>query len=47
MPRLDTLSEVMRQVLLSFPCVAYATMPWAPLQQELSRSRLALHAGDG
>lgn len=42
MPRLATLSAVVRQVLLSFPCLEYDTVPWTPLAQELSQSTLAL-----
>jgi D-proline reductase (dithiol) PrdB len=42
MPRLETLSEVLRQVLLSFPCLEYDTAPWTPWQQELAHGRLAL-----
>lgn len=42
MPSLESLSEVARQVLLSFPCLEYDTSPWTPLSQELSQSTLAL-----
>lgn len=42
MPSLESLSEVARQVLLSFPCLEYDTAPWTPLSQELSQSTLAL-----
>ena len=42
MPRLEQLSEVQRQVLLSFPCLEHATAPWTSLRKELSRSTLAL-----
>lgn len=42
MPRLDQLSEVQRQVLLSFPCLEHDTAPWNPLRRDLSRSKLAL-----
>jgi len=42
MPRLNHLSEVQRQVLLSFPCLEYDSVPWTPLRRELSRSKLAL-----
>lgn len=31
MPRLESLSEVLRQVLLTFPCLEYDTTPWTPL----------------
>ncbi len=42
MPRLESLSEVLRQVLLTFPCLDYDTTPWTPLRQALSQSTLAL-----
>ena len=42
MPRLKRLSEVQRQVLLSFPCLEYDSTPWTPLRKELSHSKLAL-----
>jgi D-proline reductase (dithiol) PrdB len=42
MPKLERLSEVMRQVLLSFPCLEYDTTPWTPLRQALAHSKLAL-----
>jgi hypothetical protein len=42
MPRLETLSEVVRQVLLPFPCLEHDATPWTPLRQGLSHSKLAL-----
>lgn len=42
MPRLEKLSEVQRQVLLSFPCLEYDTTPWTPLRKELPQSKLAV-----
>ncbi|MFQ5880150.1 MAG: glycine/sarcosine/betaine reductase selenoprotein B family protein [Dehalococcoidia bacterium] len=42
MPRLERLSEVQRQVLLSFPCLEHDSAPWRPLRKELSQSKLAL-----
>jgi D-proline reductase (dithiol) PrdB len=42
MPRLETLSEVIRQVLVNFPCLEYDTTPWTPLRQELAQSTVAL-----
>ncbi len=42
MPRLDTLSEVVRQVLVAFPCVEHETAPWTPLGQPLGRATVAL-----
>jgi D-proline reductase (dithiol) PrdB len=41
MPRLDTLSEVVRKVLLSFPCLEPPTAPWTP-PPALSRATVAL-----
>jgi D-proline reductase (dithiol) PrdB len=42
MPRLETLSEIGRQVLLTFPCLENDTAPWTPLRHALSHSKLAL-----
>lgn len=42
MPRLETLSEVVRQVLVSFPCVESDTAPWTPFSPPLAHRRLAL-----
>jgi D-proline reductase (dithiol) PrdB len=42
MPRLETLSEVVRNVLLSFPCLEPDTTPWTPLPRPLSHSKVAL-----
>jgi D-proline reductase (dithiol) PrdB len=42
MPRLETLSEIGRQVLLTFPCLENDTAPWTPLRHPLSHSKLAL-----
>lgn len=42
MPRLDTLSAMARQVLVTFPCLEYDTTPWTPLRQPLAQSTLAL-----
>ena len=41
MPRLDTLSEVVRKVLLSFPCLEAPGAPWTP-PPPLSRATVAL-----
>jgi D-proline reductase (dithiol) PrdB len=41
MPRLDTLSEVVRKVLLSFPCLEPPTAPWTP-PPALARATVAL-----
>lgn len=42
MPRLETLSEVVRNVLLSFPCLEPDSTPWTPLSRPLSQSKVAL-----
>jgi D-proline reductase (dithiol) PrdB len=42
MPRLETLSEVVRQVLVAFPCLEHDTTPWTALRQPLGRSTVAL-----
>ena len=41
MPRLDTLSEVVRKVLLSFPCLEPTGAPWTP-PPALPRATVAL-----
>ena len=41
MPRLDTLSEVVRKVLLSFPCLESTDTPWTS-PPGLSRATVAL-----
>ena len=41
MPRLDPLSEVVRTVLLSFPCLEAPGMPWTP-PPALPRATVAL-----
>jgi len=41
MPRLDTLSEVVRKVLLSFPCLEAPGVPWTP-PPALPRATVAL-----
>jgi len=46
-PRLETLSEINRQVLLSFPCLDPDTTPWAPLRTPLSQTKLALVTSAG
>jgi D-proline reductase (dithiol) PrdB len=46
-PRLETLSEVNRQVLLSFPCLDPDTTPWTPLRTPLSQAKLALVTSAG
>jgi D-proline reductase (dithiol) PrdB len=47
MPRLETLSEVVRQVLLSFPCLEPDTTPWTPLRRPLAHCKVALVTSAG
>jgi D-proline reductase (dithiol) PrdB len=47
MPRLETLSEVNRQVLLSFPCLEPDTTPWTPFRKSLAQAKLALVTSAG
>ena len=47
MPRLERLSEVARQTMLSFPCLERDTAPWQPMRQDLSQSKLALVTSAG
>ncbi len=47
MPRLERLSEMLRQVLESFPCFEQDTAPWQPMRQDLSNSKLALVTSAG
>jgi D-proline reductase (dithiol) PrdB len=42
MPRLETLSEINRQAMLSFPCLEPDMTPWSPLRQSLSQSKISL-----
>jgi D-proline reductase (dithiol) PrdB len=42
MPNLETLSEVERKYLQFFPCMEFDSTPWAPLDKELSQSKMAL-----
>ena len=42
MPRLETLTEVQRNMLQFFPCMEFETTPWAPLSKDLSQSKMAL-----
>ena len=42
MPRLETLSDVSRQVLVSFPCVEHDGAPWTPPRTALAGTTLAL-----
>ena len=47
MPRLEQLSAVLRQVLLSFPCLEPDDTPWTPPSRELKHSNLALVTSAG
>ena len=47
MPRLETLSEINRQSMLSFPCLEYDTTPWAPLRKPLAEAKIALVTSAG
>ena len=47
MPRLEALSEINRQTLLSFPCLDPDTTPWTPLRKPLSQATLALVTSAG
>jgi D-proline reductase (dithiol) PrdB len=47
MPRLETLSEVNRRVLLSFPCWEPDALPWSPLRRPLSQAKVALVTSAG
>ena len=47
MPKLDELSEVLRNTLVMFPCLEYEDTPWTPMRKPLSDSRLALVTSAG
>jgi D-proline reductase (dithiol) PrdB len=47
MPRLETLSEINRQAMLSFPCLEPDMTPWSPLRQSLSQSKISLVTSAG
>jgi D-proline reductase (dithiol) PrdB len=47
MPRLETLSEINRQSMLSFPCLEPQTTPWTPLHKPLSQSKISLITSAG
>jgi hypothetical protein len=42
MPCLETLSEINRQAMLSFPCLEPAMTPWSPLRQSRPQSKISL-----
>jgi D-proline reductase (dithiol) PrdB len=47
MPRLETLSAINRQAMLSFPCLEADTTPWTPLSKPLSQAKIALVTSAG
>ena len=47
MPRLETLSEINRQAMLSFPCLEPDTTPWSPLRKPLSQAKISLVTSAG
>ena len=47
MPRLETLSEINRQAMLSFPCLESDTTPWTPLGKPLSQAKISLVTSAG
>jgi hypothetical protein len=47
MPRLETLSEINRQSMLSFPCLEPETTPWTPLGKPLSQAKISLVTSAG
>jgi D-proline reductase (dithiol) PrdB len=47
MPRLETLSEINRQSMLSFPCLESESTTWSPLHRPLSQAKMALVTSAG
>ena len=47
MPRLETLSEVQRNMLRMYPCMEHDDAPWTPMRKPLSQSRVALVTSAG
>jgi D-proline reductase (dithiol) PrdB len=47
MPRLETLSEINRQSMLSFPCLEPESTTWSPLHRPLSQAKMALVTSAG
>jgi D-proline reductase (dithiol) PrdB len=47
MPRLETLSAINRQAMLSFPCLESDTTPWSPLRTPLSQAKVSLVTSAG
>ena len=42
MPKLETLAEPVRQMMLAWPCIDNDEAPWTPMAKRLSRARVAL-----
>jgi D-proline reductase (dithiol) PrdB len=47
MPRIETLSEINRKSMLSFPCLEPDTTPWSPLRKPLSQAKISLVTSAG
>ena len=47
MPRLHTLSEVVRRTLEMYPCMEHDDAPWTPMRKPLNESRVALVTSAG
>ena len=42
MPKLETLPEPVRQMMLAWPCIDNDKAPWTPMEKPLSQARVAL-----
>jgi len=42
MPRLETLSDVLRKTISFLPCMEFDHTPWVPLAKDLSKCKVAL-----
>jgi len=42
MPKLETLAEPVRQMMLTWPCIDNDEAPWTPMANPLSQARVAL-----
>ena len=47
MPRLETLSDVQRNMLQMYPCMEHDDAPWTPMRKSLGESRVALVTSAG
>lgn len=47
MPRLETLTEVVRRTLEMYPCMEHDDTPWTTMRKPLSQSRVALVTSAG